>query len=355
MFINCRHCNALVATDPATDLPPERCPRCAGLLREEDAAPREPVEAEAVSANAAEDDASKRSVPPSLPDPEPGDAWQRAASLVAALDGGSNPAPPPTAHDPEDSPPEADTLAPEPGATEAPVELSPEASEIVADSAVPHEPELGTEPAVSITADAGDHETPADVIIETSDDTQALEPVPMAPATKPSPSFIATRAASGATSPQRRWLMTAAIASLSLLLLLQILLADRARLAEDARWRPVLSTLCGALGCALPPWREPDALQLLARDVRPDPARPGVLRASATFRNDARWPQAWPRMALTLSDVEGRTVGTRTFEPHEYLGGQPTENTLSSGQSAMVRLDVLEPAANVVAFSFEFH
>ena len=32
MFINCRHCNALVATDPATDLPPERCPRCAGVL-----------------------------------------------------------------------------------------------------------------------------------------------------------------------------------------------------------------------------------------------------------------------------------------------------------------------------------
>ena len=34
MFVNCKHCNALVATDPATDLPPERCPRCAGVLRE---------------------------------------------------------------------------------------------------------------------------------------------------------------------------------------------------------------------------------------------------------------------------------------------------------------------------------
>src|SRR5690606_8970699 len=28
MFINCPNCSALVATDLATDLPPERCPRC---------------------------------------------------------------------------------------------------------------------------------------------------------------------------------------------------------------------------------------------------------------------------------------------------------------------------------------
>src|SRR5690606_34607483 len=41
MFINCRHCHALVATDPATDLPPERCPRCRGVLRRPD--PADPV------------------------------------------------------------------------------------------------------------------------------------------------------------------------------------------------------------------------------------------------------------------------------------------------------------------------
>ncbi|MDN5782674.1 MAG: hypothetical protein L0H23_11775, partial [Luteimonas sp.] len=34
MFINCPLCKALVATDPATDLPPEHCPRCAAKLRE---------------------------------------------------------------------------------------------------------------------------------------------------------------------------------------------------------------------------------------------------------------------------------------------------------------------------------
>ena len=48
MFINCPHCGALIATDPATDLPPPRCPRCAGSLRE----PQRPAPAPAQAAPA---------------------------------------------------------------------------------------------------------------------------------------------------------------------------------------------------------------------------------------------------------------------------------------------------------------
>ena len=172
---------------------------------------------------------------------------------------------------------------------------------------------------------------------------------------KSAPSFAAPRHAPSTTTPRHRWLAPATIAALSGLLLLQILLADRARLSMDASWRPLLTTLCGALGCNLPPWREPAAIHLVTRDVRAHPTQPGVLRATATLRNDARWPQAWPRVVLTLSDVDGRSIGMRDFAPDEYLGETPTETTLSSGQSAMIRLDVLEPAANVVAFSFDFH
>jgi hypothetical protein len=182
--------------------------------------------------------------------------------------------------------------------------------------------------------------------------------VAVAPASQPArtaPSFAARHAAPAAVPSRRRWPSPAIAAGLSTLLLLQILLADRDRLAADARWRPLLTSLCTAFGCSLPPWREPAAIRLVSRDVRAHPTRPGVLRATATLRNDARWAQAWPRVVLTLSDVDGRAIGMRDFAPHEYLGEAPTQDALSSGQSAMIRLDVLEPAANVVAFSFDFH
>jgi hypothetical protein len=142
------------------------------------------------------------------------------------------------------------------------------------------------------------------------------------------------------------------IALLGLLLVLQILLADRARLAADPRWRPLLETLCGALRCDLPPWDEAGAFTMLDRKVRPA-TQPGALRVDATFRNDARWPQPWPALQLALSDADGRVLGSRVFQPAEYLGAAPA-TLLSPDQSAQITFVVREPAPGTVAFSFEF-
>ena len=153
--------------------------------------------------------------------------------------------------------------------------------------------------------------------------------------------------------PFERWLIVA-IVILVLILLLQLLLADRDRLAGDARWRPLLTTVCGALRCDLPPWREPAAFTLLQRDVRQHPGIPGALRVTATFRNDARWAQPWPQLQLTLSDVNGRPAGARSFSAAEYLGGTPGQAELASGETAAVAMDIMEPAPQIVAYDFRF-
>jgi len=138
-----------------------------------------------------------------------------------------------------------------------------------------------------------------------------------------------------------------------------VLLADRARLAADAGWRPVMTSLCAVLGCTLPPWHQPEAFAMLGRDVRPLRGTPGALQVQATFRNDARWSQSWPVLLLSLSDADGRVVGARAFRPDEYLDPSinevsATQSVLAPGQSARVVLHLREPAANVVAFSFDF-
>lgn len=169
------------------------------------------------------------------------------------------------------------------------------------------------------------------------------------------PSFIRPPSAGSAVPPARHaWRGPAAIAALALLLVLQILLADRTQLAADARWRPVVSALCSVLRCELPAWREPAAITLASRDVRPHPSRAGVLHVNASFRNDADWPQAWPVLVLTLSDVDGRAVGARAFQPAEYLGRVPPRATIASGEAVAVSMDILEPAPGVVAFTFDF-
>ncbi len=163
-----------------------------------------------------------------------------------------------------------------------------------------------------------------------------------------------TRSNRWPSAPVRHRLAVASVPLLAILLLLQSLLSDRARLAADARWRPLMIVLCDALRCTLPPWREPAAFTLLDRDVRPDPHRAGVLHVSAGFRNDARWSQPWPALLLTLSDADGRVAGARAFRPAEYLAAPVTQNRLASGQSAKVSFDVVEPTRDVVAFTFDF-
>ena len=145
-----------------------------------------------------------------------------------------------------------------------------------------------------------------------------------------------------------------ALALLLLVLFVQLFLSQRAQLAADARWRPLVVGACEALGCSVPAWREPAAFSMLARDVIAVPGRPGVLRVQASFRNDAAWPQPWPALVLALSNAEGRQLGTRRFLPRDYLGDAPKDALLAPGQATQLAFDIVEPAAGVVAFDFRF-
>ena len=297
MFINCPYCRTLVSTDPVTDLPPTHCPNCLSMLR------RDPTleDAEDASEDAPMDLAALMNTP-------------RPEALVETISADAAEIPT-AAHVPIDD-------EPEPMRDDRSAEAAPEQA--------------------ASDATHGDAEAAA----------VAIAPARGRRGPRAMPSF-ARGPSAARTGPRERW-VPAAVFALALLLGLQLLLADRARLAGDARWRPVLHALCSALFCELPPWREPSAFALLQRDVRQHPNIPGALRVSATFRNDARWPQPWPRLKLTLSDANGREAGERDFGAEDYLGGPPSQPELASGESATVAMDILEPAPQIVAYDFSF-
>lgn len=171
-------------------------------------------------------------------------------------------------------------------------------------------------------------------------------------------SVRAPRFATTAVAEPRRplawgWWLAAFV--LLALLLLQLVLADRVRLAGDPAWRPRLEAACGVLGCSLPPWREPAAFRVTNREVRPHPTAAGVLLVTTSFRNDARWAQAWPLVEVALHDLDGQALGLRRFNPVEYLGNAPSTPLIAPGQSASATLEILDPGKRAVAFTFDFH
>lgn len=219
-----------------------------------------------------------------------------------------------------------------------------------------------TEPREPVPTDAApvidDIDPATEVVAETVPpvaDDPLIEPAHVATpgavaGTVDAPSFLGVRPRTLPT-PRWQWLL---VAVLALLLLLQSVLADRARLAADAGTRPWISALCNVVRCALPAWREPTAFTMTSREIRPLPAQAGVLQIQASIRNDARWPQAWPDLRLSLSDADGRVIGTGVFAPAQYLGENPGAAPLEPGQSARIAFLVQEPAASTVAFTFEF-
>lgn len=317
MFINCPYCRALVATDLATDLPPVRCPQCQGPLRETE-------------------------------DTNNGDDTQAADAQRHATDIDN------AAFDEITT---AEVFGDDEIDDRAMIERG-ESGEI-AEAASPTETEIEITSTVHDAAFVSiDADTPLTQDGEGETTAVIAQPSNRAPARRRAgqitPSFARAQSSDAGAARTLSWPTIAAIIGLSTLFVLQMLLADRARLATNERWRPLLETLCGALACDLPPWREPAAFELLQRDVRQHPTVPGALRVSASFRNDARWPQPWPRLRLTLSDVNGRTAGERRFEAREYLGGAPAQAELASGETATVAMDILEPAAHIVAYDFSF-
>lgn len=297
------------------------------------------------------------SAPTAFPQLPPPVHSERALPVIVARVPAHQPVPEAGAHARTDEAPVADQDAAVQGAD--PGTTSPHRDEH-AGGAVTDAPEALPDPQDRIEAQAPAEPSPA--IAATSDadsdsDSGGIQaaPAPRQPRQRTDaaqPSFARAAPSARPVSRKRRAFEAGAVLGLLLLLAVQLLVADRARLAGDARWRPLVTRACSALGCHVPAWREPSAFRVVERDVR---ARgPGVLRVSARIRNDARWAQPWPALQLTLSDAHGREVATRIFQPREYLGGAPTQPWLGSGQDASLSMDIIEPGPQAVAFTFEF-
>ncbi|MDQ3040006.1 MAG: DUF3426 domain-containing protein, partial [Pseudomonadota bacterium] len=225
MFVNCPHCQSLVAVDATTGAAPEHCPYCDGAITV------------------------------ALADAEPN-------APIASID--------------------SEAAAPE----------------------VLHETALDIQAIADDENLAPDDQPASDAAARTPPGAQATEFASTTQKRRKNahPSF-AKRPVPGAMITHRaRWPWPLA-AGLMLLLLLQLIVADRVSLAAHPGWRVTITKVCNVLRCDIPPWREAGAFTMLTRDVHAHPAIADALRIRAAFRNDARWAQPWPQLVVTLSDA----------------------------------------------------
>ncbi len=112
------------------------------------------------------------------------------------------------------------------------------------------------------------------------------------------------------------------IGSLFLIVMLvaQAIYLYRVELSVNApATRPYLQRYCELLGCTIPSPQYAKSLNIESSDMQPDTQQPGVITLSATIRNRAPNPQAFPSFQLTLIDHQDRPLASRNFPPEAYL------------------------------------
>ena len=92
--------------------------------------------------------------------------------------------------------------------------------------------------------------------------------------------------------------------------------------------------------------------QLRQWGVTGDPGARGILRVRASILNTAAQLKPYPLMRVSLVNRFGTRVGSRDFEPAEYLGHRPAR-LLAPGEQADALLDIVDPGEDAEGFEID--
>ncbi|HLI19247.1 MAG TPA: DUF3426 domain-containing protein [Rhodanobacteraceae bacterium] len=151
------------------------------------------------------------------------------------------------------------------------------------------------------------------------------------------------------------WLWGLGCLILALVLAAQLVWAKRGTLIRNPSTQAWAVRVCARLDCRLPLIRDVAKLELLSRDVRPDPRVAGALMITATLRNDAVFRQPWPVVVVELTDLDNDVVAMRRFRPAEYMPDPVRRDAgIAPDATAAVAFEVADPGKRAVAFRFSF-
>jgi predicted Zn finger-like uncharacterized protein len=143
--------------------------------------------------------------------------------------------------------------------------------------------------------------------------------------------------------PRIRAALLVSVFALAVLLVLQVAVHDRDRLAAaQPALRPWLASLCGPLNCRVGPARQIDAIAIDSSSF--NKLRGDAYRLNVTLKNQAAITVAMPALELTLTDGQDQPVVRRVLMPAE-LGPDAGVIAASSEWSGSLAMAVAADSA----------
>ncbi len=133
----------------------------------------------------------------------------------------------------------------------------------------------------------------------------------------------------------------------------QLIWFERAQLARYPQLGSLYALLCDQVDCSL----QRPALELIRNHnllLQPHPQYLDALSATILLENEAPFEQPWPALNLRFTDLKGRLVAQRTFQPSEYLdAGAMDPKHMPPGRSLQVNLELATPGRRGTSYELE--
>jgi predicted Zn finger-like uncharacterized protein len=146
------------------------------------------------------------------------------------------------------------------------------------------------------------------------------------------------------------WLAAAVAAGL--MLTAQVVHQNREWLSGHAPFGGVLGSLYAKLGAPVASAVNLSAYQLRQWGVTGDPSADGTLRVRASILNASDRREPYPLLRVTLANRFGGKIGTRDFEPAEYMS-KPPAKLLGPGEGVDATVDILDPGKSAEGFEID--
>ncbi|MBV0933509.1 DUF3426 domain-containing protein [Marinobacterium weihaiense] len=144
------------------------------------------------------------------------------------------------------------------------------------------------------------------------------------------------------------WLLIGLAALLGLFA--QLLWFERADMARYVELRSIYALLCHRVDCSLD-YSYPSLVSNQGLHLQQHPQFSDALKATILLENRAAFSQPWPGLHLVFTDLKGRLVAQRTFQPSEYLDTDAMDvRRMPSGQPMQVELELADPGRRGVNY-----
>ena len=152
----------------------------------------------------------------------------------------------------------------------------------------------------------------------------------------------------------RHWVYTAGSVLLGLLLLIQVLHQQRDELATNPALTVALQRTYAALGLPLWPAWDLQAYALRNSEAVADRSSPGALDILARIAVVGNNPVGLPLVRVTLRDRLSRPLGSRVFQPDEYLGTDSRlRKVVSPGTLIPFEVSLRDPGTDAQGFDVD--